>query len=354
VIAECRLVPTRYAHLGFNTSGLVAEVLIKEGESVAAGQVLAHLSNQEQLMADVTAAELEVLEAQQALDNLSVNAPLDAAEAYKAVIQAPIDVKNAQTNLDNLQHGEVSDADIDIARANVAFAEKTLNDAEDAYRPWENKPENNLTRASLLTKLAEAQKNYDKVVRRLNSLLGNASEEDIVKAEAELALAKAQQAEAERRYAILKNGPDPNEVALAEARLANAEARLASARANLGNLELRAPFAGTVVSIDLEVGEYVTPGTPLLMMADFSNWTVETTNLTELSVVRIIEENNPATITFDALPGQEFSGKVARIKGLGENSEGDITYTADIQLEQEDVRLRWNMTCSVVIETRQS
>jgi HlyD family secretion protein len=87
---------------------------------------------------------------------------------------------------------------------------------------------------------------------------------------------------------------------------------------------------------------------PLVRLADLSGWRVETTDLTELSVVRI-KGGDRAIITFDALPGVEIPGTVTRINALGENRRGDITYTAVITPDEQDARLRWNMTASVMI-----
>jgi HlyD family secretion protein len=57
-----------------------------------------------------------------------------------------------------------------------------------------------------------------------------------------------------------------------------------------------------------------------------------------------------ATITFDAIPDLELHGAVSRIRPLGENKQGDITYAVTIQLDRQDPRLRWNMTASVTME----
>ena len=78
-------------------------------------------------------------------------------------------------------------------------------------------------------------------------------------------------------------------------------------------------------------------------LADLATLQVETDDLTELNVVRV-QEGAPATVTFDALPGLTLTGKVVRIKPLGENKQGDMTYTVVIQPDQLDDRLRWNMT----------
>lgn len=346
VIAEGRLLPIKFVDLSFNTSGLVEEVFVEEGDQVEADQLLARLSNREEYEASIASAQLELANAQQEIKTLYDEAPLAAAEALQELVSAPDDVSSAQNTLDSLETGVVDSTDIEIARANVAFAEKKLNDAQDAYRPYANRAESNLTRAALLSRLAEAEQEYEDAVRRLNALTGAPTEGKIERAQADLVLAKARQAEAERRYEILKNGPDPDQLALAESRVENAEAKLAAAQAALLRLELRAPFNGTIASNSLKVGEYVAPGAPVVMLVDFSDWILETTDLTELNVVRI-SEGSPAVITCDALPDSLFPGRVNRINAIGENRQGDITYTVQVEMDSRDERLLWNMTCSV-------
>jgi multidrug resistance efflux pump len=348
VIAKCKLVPKQFVDLSFNTNGLINEVLVQEGDIVTEGQVLARLSNLEQIGASIAAAELDVLNAQQSLDELYMNAPVEAAEALKELADTPVEVTDAERQLEGLTKGEVSQADIDIAKANVAFAEKKKDDAWRVYEPYANKPEESLIRANLLTKYSEAQKEYDAAVRKLNQLEGTASEAKIAQAEADLALARVKYENAQRRYEILKNGPEPDQVALANAQLTNAEAQLASAQAALNDMELKAPFSGTIVSSDLVKGQYVAPGVPVVKVADFSDWQVETTNLTELNIV-YLQEGNRALIVFDALPDLQLPGTLTRIQSLGENLQGDIVYKAVFNLDQIDDRLKWNMTCSADI-----
>lgn len=350
VVAEGRLIPIKFVNLSFNIAGLIEEVYASEGDYVEAGQLLAKLSHQEEFEAQLASAQLELVNAQQEIKTLYDNAPLAAAEALQDIVTAPQLVDEAQRQLYNLQGGEVNSTDVEIARANVAFAENELEKAREAYKPYANKPEGNLTRAALLSKLAEAEKKYDDAVRRLNALTGGPTDEKIAQAEAELALARAQLADARRRYEVLKNGPDPDRLKLAQAKLDNAEAQLAAAEASLEKLQLKAPFAGTVASSDLRVGEYVSPGVSVLMLVDFSDWLLETTDLTELNVVKI-DEGSPAVITCDALPDIQFPGRVKQISKIGENRQGDITYKAYIEMNQWDDRLLWNMTCSAVIFT---
>jgi HlyD family secretion protein len=114
----------------------------------------------------------------------------------------------------------------------------------------------------------------------------------------------------------------------------------------LDETELRAPFAGTIAALDLKVGETVVPGTPVVHLADLATWQIETTDLTELNIVRV-RPGSAVTVTFDAIPALELPGTVSRIRALGENKQGDITYVVTITPDRQDERLHWNMTASV-------
>ena len=55
----------------------------------------------------------------------------------------------------------------------------------------------------------------------------------------------------------------------------------------------------------------------------------------------------PASLTFDALPGVQLSGVVARIKPIGAQKQGDMTYTVVVRPDRHEDRLLWNMTATV-------
>ncbi len=65
-----------------------------------------------------------------------------------------------------------------------------------------------------------------------------------------------------------------------------------------------------------------------------------------------MSEGSPATLEFDAIPDLQLPGKVTQIKSYGENRQGDIVYTVVVKPDQQDPRLRWNMTAKVTIEPK--
>ena len=168
-----------------------------------------------------------------------------------------------------------------------------------------------------------------------------------------VAAAEAEVRRAQAQLELLKAGARPETIAGARAEMTAAEASLAQAQAALADTELKAPFAGTVASLDAKVGEQVSPGVPVAVLADLSAWQIETDDLTELNIIRV-KEGEPVIITFDAIPDLELPGTVVRIKESGENKMGDMTYTVVIEPDQQDDRLRWNMTATVVIEPESS
>ncbi len=376
VFAEGHLVPKEFVRLAFVASGRVAEILVEEGDVVNAGEVVARLGDREILEAAVAGAQLEIsaaelekvaaeadlLSAELALEALNENWPQQATLAQQALKDARQRQYNANRNLGYLTSA-ASQTDIDLAFTQVVLAENALERAKENFEPYENKPADNLVRAAFQQKLAEAQKSYDAAVRVYNALIDTSNDFDISQGEAELAIANAQLEQAEQDYNELLNGPDPDDVALAEARIKAAQVRietagqriltaqtnLAAAQSNLDNLDLVATITGTVVEIDLIAGEQVTPGVPVVQIADFSSWYVETDNLTEIEVVNVAV-GQPVSVTPDSLTDVVLTGTVEDISDLFEEKRGDVTYTARILLDNFDPRLRWGMIVVVTFE----
>jgi HlyD family secretion protein len=162
---------------------------------------------------------------------------------------------------------------------------------------------------------------------------------DLAEAEANL---RSSQAQLDQLLA----GPREQEIAAAEADVAAATAALQQALVTLADTELRAPFAGTVAELTINVGEQVSPNAPVARLADLSTWQVETEDLTELDVVGV-NPSTPVSVTFDAIPDLEIGGTVRYVKPLGVDNRGDIVYTVVIEPAQQDQRLLWNMTAVV-------
>lgn len=121
-----QVIPATEISIGFDESGTLSEILISVGEKVQAGQTLAQLQTErteEEVALAVAQAELDVLTAQQALDEIYETAQMDAAEALKAV-------EDAQKALSDLNNSQLAQAQ---ALQAVAEADEALKTAYSAY-----------------------------------------------------------------------------------------------------------------------------------------------------------------------------------------------------------------------------
>jgi multidrug efflux pump subunit AcrA (membrane-fusion protein) len=334
IVAEGRMVPRESVQLSFLSSGQVDEVLVKEGDEVKAGQVVARLGNREQMEANIANAETEALAAQQALDKLNEDVTLVKVEAVRALAQANRQVRDAQYQLDNFT--TPSNQKKLSALEGVVAMEALLDQARLAFQPYKYYPSEDDTREDLKEKLDQAQSDYNTSIKRL---------------EYETALEEAQSRldDALVNYQELQLGPDPDALAAAEARLNSTRANLEASKASRKNMDLISTIDGTVVDQSLIAGQTITAGQPVVTVADLSEMFVETDDLTELEVVDI-SIGQSTLVEPDAIPGLELPGSVDSIGEVFVEKRGDITYTARIRLDDVDPRLRWGMTVLVTFK----
>jgi multidrug efflux system membrane fusion protein len=153
-------------------------------------------------------------------------------------------------------------------------------------------------------------------------------------------------------------GPDPDEVALAEnriktaeARIKNAQAQLTASQAALSDLEMKSPFDGTVGRMSIHSGEWVTPGQPILVLADVDHLRVETTDLSERDIPNI-DIGQTVTVFIEAL-NQDVTGRVSAISPLADTLGGDVVYRTTIDLDTLPPGLRSGMSVEVQFENKQ-
>lgn len=344
VTASGVVAPAQQAQLASLLGGSVEKVNVAVGDKVQSGQVLLVLSGGDKLSAAVEAAKLELLSAQQAYDDLFKNLEADQNQALQKLNDARQAVRDAERQVSYLG-GTADKSDIQIARSQLIFAENALKDAQDKFKRFEKLPEDNLARARYQVVVADAQKAYDQALRKYNSLTGTPSNFDLNQAQTALEIAQKQLELAQTDYDTLQNGPDPDLVKAAQARIDNAKAQLQASQSALDDLDLKAPFTGTVVDLSVQDGEWVIPGQPVLVLADLDHLQVETTDLSERDVPQV-KPGQVVTVFVKAL-NQDVKGKVAQIAPLADTLGGDVVYKTTIDLDTIPDGLRSGMSVEV-------
>jgi HlyD family secretion protein len=121
----------------------------------------------------------------------------------------------------------------------------------------------------------------------------------------------------------------------AEARIEAGEANLRFARANLENTVIRAPFSGTVLRKEAEVGEVVAPSVgggltrgAVVTMADLTTLEVEV-DVNEAYIARV-RRSQPAKITLDAYPDTSFRGEVRQVVPTADRQRATVQVKVSI------------------------
>jgi len=306
IVAEGRLEPSQYADLAFSAGGIIDEVLVTEGAQVAEGDILARLENTDLLDIDVEHAE-------DAVDRAEADILIEVAEAYEAL-------RVAQQRLDNYFLPSKFDGMTPAEAAEAMLVR--VNEAREEYEPYLGYDNPRGYVKDLKDVLDDAWADYNQSLTWMNR-------------EADLEAAKIRLAQAQEDYANLLSGDD-----------IVAQKNLSAAQSALSDAELRSPISGTVADLNAKVGESVGVGQSVATIADFSDWLVKTTDLTELDVVNITE-GQIVTVTLDAMPESPLTGTVQSIGQTFSESQGDVVYEVTIALTDTPAAMRWGMTAVV-------
>ena len=343
IVIEGRVMPRDYANLSFVSPGTVGAVLVSEGQVVEQGTVLIELDNRAQAEAGLKAAELEQLNAQQVLDQLQRSADVARAQAEKALLDAQLAAVEARQKLDVLDTDAFQQR-IDDAKVRMDDSKEALDDAQEDVDKYKDLDEDNTTRTNAENALEAAQLKYDSDVREYDRLVN-----ELEQARTVVSLAEAAQAEAQRDVDRRADGPDTETLALAEARLSQAQAQVPAAQQSLGNTVIKAPYAGTVLQINISAGETALTGQTMVVFADLSTLYIETVDLTEIDVIDL-EVGQEVEVVADALPDLTMTAVVESIGDAYREKGGDVVYPAKLKLNDPDARLRWGMTVSITFQ----
>jgi HlyD family secretion protein len=312
------------AVLAWQTSGKVEQVNVSLSDQVVNGDILASLE-QMSLPQSIILAQADLVTYQKQLDDLYATAETtkttalsDIATYAKAVRDAQYQLENytAPTTLKGLGSIEAFD-----------LMKKQLDAASKAFEPYKYLSQYDKTRQDFLEKLNDAQSNYDSAVRRLDY-------------EYQLQVAEANMKKARKQYEDYKDGPAQSDVDALKS-------RIAAAQAVLDNAYIKAPFAGTITDVEPKPGDLVSSGVTAFRVDDLSRLLLDV-EVSEVDINRV-QVGQDATMTFDAILGKEYHGKVVEVAPVGNVVEGVVNFTVTVELTDADDAIKSGMTAAVNI-----
>ena len=156
----------------------------------------------------------------------------------------------------------------------------------------------------------------------------------------QLAILKAKLTDTQRKYERVKNGPSDTDIQ-------SAKARIVADQATLSVGQLAAPFDGTITEVDVMVGDLVRSGDLGFQIDDISSQYVDL-QISEVDINKV-ELGQSATLTFDGVTEKQYNGKVDRLGMVGKVNSGAVDYVVSVKLTDADSKVRSGMTASASI-----
>lgn len=316
------------ARIGFKIAGRVLERMVSEGETIEAEQVVAYLESSD-LIQEVALRKAELRAAQANLDEL------EAGFRLEEIAQAEAAMEKSRSRLDELLAGS--------RPQEVAAAEATVRNARvnTSYLKMEFDRQARLFKANTIS-----QRDYDRIKSEYERAVANLHEvQEHLKLiregprKEQIDQARAALNEAGQHYTLMKKGPREETIEQARARLEQIRAALGKAEIRLGYATITAPFSGLVLSENMEAGEYVAPGTPVITLGDMKNvWLRAYINQTDLGRVK---PGQLVHVTTDTYPEKIYQGRISFI-----SSEAEFT-PKNVQTQKERVKLVYRVKIDI-------
>jgi HlyD family secretion protein len=252
---------------------------------------------------------------------------------------------------DSMQRVRVDEATVGVRESNLALTLAGTREQEiralgqsvaDARADLEQKKTDNQRAANLFAK--------DELSAQDRDLAATA-----------LKRAQAMYESAQERYNEAVEGSRKEDIAIAQANLKQAKASLGLSRVDLGYTVLRAPLSGVITVRQAELGEVVSPGSPVVTLADLDHvWLRAYIAETDLGRVHFGE---PATITTDTYPGKQYHGRISFISSSAEFTPKSVqtykervtlVYRIKIDIDNQNHELKPGMPADAHIDLGQN
>ncbi|MEH2067285.1 MAG: efflux RND transporter periplasmic adaptor subunit [Nostoc sp.] len=339
VSANGEVKPERSINLSPKNSGVLKTLLVKEGDIVKQGQILAYMDDSN-LRGQFTSAQGQLAQAEANLQKAQAgNRPQDIAQA-----QAQLD--EAEANLQKVQAGNRSQ-DIAQAQARLQSAQANLSKVEDDFR--RNQQLYNAGGISLQT-LNQNRADKDSAQAAVNEAQQALALQKAGSRKEDIEQARAVVNQRQQALALLKAGSRKEDIDAARAQVTSARGSLQNIQAEINDTIIRAPFDSVVTKKYADPGAFVTPTTASSDVSSATSSSILSLASTNEVVANLAETNiskislgQKVTIQADAYPGKTFEGKVKQIAAQSVVEQNVTSFEVRVSLSDPQRLLRSGM-----------
>ncbi|MBW4443504.1 MAG: HlyD family secretion protein [Plectolyngbya sp. WJT66-NPBG17] len=357
--------------VGSRISGTVDRVFVDDNQEVKTGQPLIQL-DQSDYQIKLSQAQADLESARRKANSAQVNIALSSKNAEAANSQAQGGIGQAQAAIASAQ-AQVSEAQAGVpaAQAALAQADATLQKSQADYNRYQSLyssgaiSQSNLDAARQAYEVARAQRDSaSQGVRQAQAKVAQAQQ---TVATAESGLNTSQGGIEQAQAKGVQTEVSRADYQTAQAAIVQAQAALKNAQQQLAYTSITAPVNGRVGRKNVQVGQQVQPGTPLLAIVDDQYWVTANFKETQLEKMR---SGQAAEIKLDSFPHHTFTGRVESLSPASgaqfallppDNATGNFTKVVQripvrIVFDHESVRgfeqaITPGMSAEVTIET---
>ncbi|MEK7658256.1 MAG: efflux RND transporter periplasmic adaptor subunit [Patescibacteria group bacterium] len=388
VLATGQVVSKTNLNLSFQGSGIVRQVLVKEGDKVASGQLLAAI-DQASARASLTSAQGSLEQAQASYDKLVNGA---TPEDIKVIEN---DVASARENLNSAYNGALNTLNDAYAKIYTSYTTAYLISTtyfavsdQEGIKVRDNRTNINNKMADVKSVIASAAGNekidlaISAILIDLNDILNSlkiirdmcdegvyyfrvsaadkssldSRRDDIISAitsvnslKHNIASYKIALDKTESQLSLKQAKPRQEDIDLAKAQILSAQGQVDAARATVNNLTLFTPSAGTITQVDIKVGEQATSMAEVMVLQDIGNLHTEA-NVSEANIASL-EAGQKIDYTFDALgPDRHFEGSILTINPSSTVISGVVNYKVTGSLDNiPDIKPGMTANMSVLV-----
>lgn len=335
--------PAQLVNVSPKSSGVLRQLLVKEGDRVVTGQVLARMDDSN-LQGQLIQAQAQVANAQANLNKLeSGNRPQEIA-------QAQAQLAAAQANLDQLVAGN-RPQEIAQARSQLTAAEANLQQAQLNF----NQNQRLFTSGALSqrefdtsrTALSTARAQVEQAQQAVNLQQTGSRPEEI-------AAARAQVEQLRQALSLQQAGSRSEDIAAARAQVLNAQGQLKTVQTQINDTILRAPFSGVVARKFADPGAFVTPTTSSSAVSSATSSSILALAATNQVIAKVpetsisrIKVGQRVTIDADAFPGKPFSGTVVQVATQSTVDQNVTNFEVKTSIDDRQNTLQAGMNVSV-------
>ncbi|HEY9908736.1 MAG TPA: efflux RND transporter periplasmic adaptor subunit [Thermosynechococcaceae cyanobacterium] len=343
IAANGTVQPERSVNMSPKSSGVLKRLLVKEGDRVQEGQILANMDDSN-FQGQLTQAQGQLAQAQANL------AKLEAGNRSQDIGQAAAQLSAAQANLARLESGN-RPQEIGQAQAQLASAQSSLQQAQLVF----SQNQQLYTAGAISQRDLDASRTAFETARAQVTQAGQGLNlQQVGFRPEEIAQARAQVEQLQQALSLQQAGARSEDVDAARAQVLSAEGQVQSVQTQINDTIIRAPFRGVVTKKFADPGAFVTPttsGSAVSSATSSSILSLASTNqivakVPETSISRI-KVGQSVTIEADAYPGMSFKGRVTQVATQSTVDQNVTNFEVKASLEDPQNQLQGGMNTSV-------